>query len=557
MTSSTNNIAVSQLENKLPKRVAKKDTLYFKAFSQGTPCNMMYGYHRVLETKVNNPIIRRMSSYNDFNLQLPEVNSPFASPRDIKLGVRKSCIGDTFNYVVNETSVDRAIEYAVSSYLDEDDNDYSLICFKLLKSINLVNVNKLTQAHMNLIIEKFVGLNLKKSKQENYFNSINNYLGTLSTGKFFASPSFLNLIDKCILEESRLNLSSTSKNEQTKMRLLFLFRFIFGLDMTLKTQLYVLNTIKEWCLTEDYSRENKDFGFSVASDLKWPDIRLHNWVDLFLDKADKQIKESKNRIALLDSKNNRCSYNGLDQIFCFVCCQVDLYGIEYKAPKTNFFPDVGDEIVFLTDKYGKSEDDLDIIKCLFSFTNDSKKDKCEIIKHIEGGAPIPKEFNTFKNIVKKLLEKYNEELIKKQQIILKTIKNKMEFTNKTTLVTATSQPPAPIPPVAAPIPPVAAPIPPVAAPIPPVAAPLPVSRGPSTESYRGFNGPLSRGSSVESLRGFDSPLTRASSAQMPLKRGHSMESLRGFINSRSAAFGKATKKSKKKKVKKGKRSKRA
>ena len=150
---------------------------------------------------------------------------------------------------------------------------------------------------------------------------------------------------------------------------MFIFRFIYGIEIKLKTQLLFLEQIIDWCNKEGSSYKTNEpnyYGSSLASELNWPNNKLLDWANLFVTAIRAKTSANKD---LLKTVNNRCSYNGLDQIFCFVTCQTDQYGLQYLAGTQgeHVMPDVGNEIVFLTDKYSKAGGHEKIIEPIYTY----------------------------------------------------------------------------------------------------------------------------------------------------------------------------------------------
>ena len=404
----------------LPTIPIFKDSLYLKSFGYGTGQQLIQHHEKlVTESKKEGrgTMSRRMSSAGKSETSAHS------------LAIRDSCVGDTFNYVVpfnynpeeKNNDIDRVLNYVLDTYTTKWSSN--LICFKLNKQINLLDVNNLTEAHLLSLLNKFIGKGItRKARRHTYYKNSINHLSNLSTGKFFSDIEFLKLVDLAILtereeesasgEEVRLgygpglrggarsgaatsaSASATARSsagiditvkEYLINRLLFIFRFIYGIEMKLKTQLLFLEQITGWCNKEGSSYKTNGpnyYGSSLASELTWPDNKLLDWANLFVTAI--HTKTSTNK-GLLETTGNRCSYNGLDQIFCFVTCQTDQYGLQYLAGTQgeHVMPDVGNEIVFLTDKYSKAGGHEKIIEPIYTYIHNSNIDgRTKIISHL-------------------------------------------------------------------------------------------------------------------------------------------------------------------------------
>ena len=340
-----------------------KNSLYLKAFGYGSGEELISHHNNLTLEQTGHVMLRRASTAEQNNEQ--------------ELQLRASCVGDTFNYVVsidNESDADRALNYVLDSYFTEWPNN--LLCFKILKNIKLLDLNKLDETKLNSILDKFIGRIEDAGRIPQYYDNIMYHLKNLTTGKFFDDEEFLSLIPIDKAKSIKHSTEAIYYHRQIlKLRLLFLFKFIYGINITLRDQYYFLNKIKEWKELEgssyktNMSINDKFYGHSLASELKYPENKLYDWVKLMLNVI---IQKTTVNPVLLNTKNNRCSYNGLDQIFCLVTCQTDFEGLNYVARDDNILPDVGNEIVFLTDKYVTGGDHNNLLEPVYTYEHNKE-----------------------------------------------------------------------------------------------------------------------------------------------------------------------------------------
>uniref|UniRef100_A0A6C0J860 Uncharacterized protein n=1 Tax=viral metagenome TaxID=1070528 RepID=A0A6C0J860_9ZZZZ len=387
----------------LQRKVLKKGDLFVKSFGRGL-CTNMLDYH----TKQGEHGIPRRQATN---------NTEINTKGSVSKIIRQSCIQDTFNYLMPLKEAQRALDYYIPTmdgvnrtgkWKTNAINDSSLLCIKLNENIDIIEVNSLTDENLKKIIIKFLSTPNRKQQEHKFRSQMLKYFKTFKTGNFF-NDDFTNFIISEYPESWSLpNMPSTSMSpsnsspsttrspsnsspssfspEYIISKVLFiLFKFIFGINMTVLEQVKFLENIIKFCNLPKTKYEEKKwtYGWSLSSKLG-NNTDFRSWASLF--------KTTPKNVNL---KGQRCSYNGFDQLFCFVLCQIDEYGYNYVDNVEEIFPDSGNEIALFTNNYvSKSLGNKNIYSCELSYIHR----KNELYKHSKD---IPKNtIDKFKEIIK-------------------------------------------------------------------------------------------------------------------------------------------------------------
>ena len=395
----------------LQRKVLKKGDLFVKSFGRGL-CTNMLDYH----TKQGEHGIPRRQATN---------NTEINTKGSVSKIIRQSCIQDTFNYLMPLKEAQRALDYYIPTmdgvnrtgkWKTNAINDSSLLCIKLNENIDIIEVNSLTDENLKKIIIKFLSTPNRKQQEHKFRSQMLKYFKTFKTGNFF-NDDFTNFIISEYPESWSLpNIPSTSRSpsnsspsnsspttymspttsrsptpssfspEYIISKVLFiLFKFIFGINMTVLEQVKFLENIIKFCNLPKTKYEEKKwtYGWSLSSKLG-NNTDFRSWASLF-----------KTTPKNFNLKGQRCSYNGFDQLFCFVLCQIDEYGYNYVDNVEEIFPDSGNEIALFTNNYvSKSLGNKNIYSCELSYIHR----KNELYKHSKD---IPKNtIDKFKEIIK-------------------------------------------------------------------------------------------------------------------------------------------------------------
>ena len=328
----------------LKRKKLSKGDLFIKSFSNGL-CSNMINFHTTLG---KHGIPRRQATNNT------QINS--RNMNDSKI-VRQSCIQNTFNYIMPLNEYHRVLDYYIPNM---DGDNSSLLCLKLNNNIDIIEVNLLTETNLKEIITRFLSTPNRNNQVEKFRIKILRYFSIFKTGKYF-NKDFTDFLIKVYPDSWSLPNSQYNSPEYIISKVLFiLFKFIFGINMTVLEQIKFLENIIDFCNldTTDYENKKDSYGWSLCS-LLGKNNDLKSWATLF-----KNNPKSKDYYLT----GQRCSYNGFDQLFCFVCCQIDEYGYNYIDKIKEIFPDSGNEISLFTNNYvSKTLGNKDIYSCLLSY----------------------------------------------------------------------------------------------------------------------------------------------------------------------------------------------